>query len=171
MQPVPDAFPNPRAAAPGVALPDEIAAFVESGLSIILGVVGPDHRAQTGRALAARVLPGGRLRLICAEEGNATVLATARAGGPIAATLSAPLSHRTLQIKGLTCRLEPIEPEDEGATRFQTDAFAAVLGAIGYPPVFVRAFSDYRSSPLFVLGLPVQEMFEQTPGPGAGRAL
>ena len=169
MQQTPDVMPNRGAAV--VRLSDEVAAFVESGLSIILGVVGPDRRAHAGRALAARIGAEGRLRLICPEEGNDMVLATARAGGPIAVTLSAPMSHRTLQIKGSSCRLEPAEPQDTTAMRLQTEAFAAILGAVGHSTAFVQAFSDYRSSTLFVLSFPMQEMFEQTPGPGAGRSI
>lgn len=153
------------------ALSDEVVAFIESGLSIVVGVVGPEGRALTGRALAARVMPDATIRLIYAEEGNDAVTATATSGGPIAVTFSAPLSHRTLQIKGFSSRQEDLGPEDEASTRKQTDAFAAILGTVGHSPAFVQAFTDYRSSPLWVLSFPVQEAFEQTPGPGAGRSL
>jgi hypothetical protein len=153
------------------ALSDEIVAFIESGLSIVVGVVGPGGRALTGRALAARVTRDGTIRLIYAEEGNAAITATAQSGGPIAVTFSAPLSHRTVQIKGFSSRSEELQPEDEASARQQTDAFAAILGAVGHSPAFVQAFSDYRSSALWVLSFPAQEAFEQTPGPGAGRSL
>lgn len=153
------------------ALSDEIVAFIESGVSIVIGVVGPDGRARTGRALAARVGRDGTIRLIYTEEGNAAVTVAAQSGGPIAVTFSAPLSHRTLQIKGFSCRPEQLEPDDEAVSQRQTEAFAAILGVVGHSPTFVRAFSDYRCAPLSVLSFPAQEAFEQTPGPGAGRSL
>jgi hypothetical protein len=153
------------------ALSDEIVNFIESGLSIVVGVVGQGGRGQTGRALAVRVGQDATLRLIFAQEGNAAVSAAAQSGGPIAVTFSAPLSHRTLQIKGYSSRPEELQPEDEAIARKQTDAFAAVLGAIGFSTAFVRAFSEYRASALWVLSFPAQEAFEQTPGPGAGRSL
>jgi hypothetical protein len=152
-------------------LSDDIVSFIESGLSIVVGVVGSGGRALTGRALAARVIGDATIRLIYAEEGNAAITATAQAGGPIAVTLSAPLSHRTLQIKGFSCRPEELLPEDETSARQQTDAFSAILGSVGHSPAFVDAFSDYRSAALWVLSFPAQEAFEQTPGPGAGRSL
>lgn len=148
----------------------DIVSFLESGVSIVLGVVGPSGRALTGRALAARVT-GARIRLIYAEEGNSAITATAQSGGPIAATFSAPLSHRTVQIKGFSSRHEALQPEDEASTRQQTDVFAGVLAAVGHSQAFVQAYCDYRSSPLWVISFPAEEAFEQTPGPGAGRSL
>jgi hypothetical protein len=152
-------------------LTEEVVAFMESGLSIVMAVVGPGGRALTGRALAVRVTPEARIRLIYAEEGNEAVTASAKSGQPIAATFSAPLSHRTLQLKGFSSREEDFAPEDEAAARKQTDVFAAILGAVGHTPAFVQAFTGYRSSAARVLSFPAQEAYEQTPGPGAGRPL
>jgi hypothetical protein len=153
------------------ALSDEIAAFIESGVSIVVGVVGPRGRALSGRALAARVLQDATIRVIYPEEGNAALTASAQSGGPIAVTFSAPFSHRTLQIKGFSSRLEDLKPDDLSSVRHQGEAFAAILVAVGHSPAFVQAFSDYLSSALWVLSFPAEEAFEQTPGPGAGRAL
>jgi hypothetical protein len=160
------------AGTPGaVFLSDEIVAFIASGVSIVIGVVGPDGRAQTGRALAVRADGEGTIRLIYPDEGNAAVVATARSGGPIAVTFSAPLSHRTIQIKGFSCKAEQLEPEDRISAEHQSNAFAAILRAIGYPSAFVQAFCDYGSTALCVLSFPAQAAFEQTPGPGAGQSI
>jgi hypothetical protein len=153
------------------ALSDEIVAFIESGVSIVVGVVGPAGRALSGRALAARLMQDATIRVIYPEAGNFAVTASAQSGGPIAVTFSAPLSHRTLQIKGFSSRLEDLEPDDMASVRQQGEAFAAILVAVGHSPAFVQAFSDYLSSALRVLSFPADEAFEQTPGPGAGRSL
>jgi hypothetical protein len=154
-----------------VLLSDEIVSFIESGVSIIVGVVGAEGRAQTGRALAARVVAGVMIRLVYAVEGNSAVTAAAQVGGAIAVTFSAPLSHRTIQVKGSSCAAVALDPEDQASTEQQTAAFSAILSAIGYPPYFVSAFSDYRSSELRALCFCAEAAFEQTPGPGAGRAI
>lgn len=153
------------------ALSDEIVAFIESGVSIVVGVVGPVGRALSGRALAARVMQDATIRVIYPEEGNAALTASALSGGPIAVTFSAPLSHRTLQIKGFSSRLEDLGPDDLSSVRQQGEAFAAILVAVGHSPAFVQAFSDYLSSALWVISFPADEAFEQTPGPGAGQSL
>lgn len=152
-------------------LSDEIVEFIESGLSIIVGVVGTNGRAQTGRALAARVVGRSTIRIIYPSEGNSAVMATAQAGGPIAVTFSAPLSHRTIQIKGGLCKTEPLDPEDQINADRQAEAFAGVLRALGHTAAFVKAICDYRSSTLRVLSFPAEAAFEQTPGPGAGRSI
>jgi hypothetical protein len=163
--------PGVGAAGRRVTLSDEVVTFIESGLSIVVGVVGPGGRALTGRALAARVMPDATIRLIYVAEGNATITDTVQSGGPIAVTFTAPLSHRTVQIKGFSTKPEEVEPEDEASAWRQTDALVAVLGAMGHSTALVQAFSDYRSSAPLVLSFPVQDAFEQTPGPGAGRSL
>jgi hypothetical protein len=162
---------GPSAPEYGAGLSDQVVAFIESGVSIVMGVAWPRGQARAGRALAARVMKDGTIRLVYAEVGNAAITASVAAGGPIAVTFSAPLSHRTVQIKGFFSRQEELQLEDEDGVRQQTDAFAQMLAAVGEPPAFVQAFSDYRSSPLCVLSFPAQEAFEQTPGPGAGQAL
>ena len=155
----------------GAGISHQIAAFIESGVSIVMGVAGPAGQARTGRALAARVVGDGTIRIVYVEDGNTAITSSARSGGPIAVTFSAPLSHRTVQIKRYSSRTEELQWEDEDCVRQQTEAFAQILAAIGEPPRFVQAFCDYSTSPLSVLSFPAQEAFEQTPGPGAGRAL
>jgi hypothetical protein len=152
-------------------LSEEIADFIQSGVSIVVGVVGPDGRALGGRALAARVEQDARIRVIYPQEGNAALTAAAASGGPVAVTFSAPLSHRTVQIKGFSSLHEVLEPEDEASVQRQGAAFAAILVAVGHPPVFVNAFSSYLAATMLVFSFPAEEAFEQTPGPGAGRSL
>ncbi len=154
-----------------VVLSHEIVAFIESGVSIIVGVVGADGRARAGRALSVRVSAIGAIRLVYAVEGNAALMSTAQSGGPIAVTFSAPMSHRTIQLKAPTTKAEQLEPDDRVSLMRQTDAFAAVLGAIGYPPSFVTSFRDRRSLDVCALSFIPNAAFEQTPGPGAGREL
>lgn len=154
-----------------ILLPDEVLEFIQSGVSVIVGVVGADGRAQAGRALATRVVAGGVIRLMYPTDGNAAITTSAQSGGPIAATFSAPLSHRTIQLKAGLSRAEHLEPEDRIAVERQMDAFAAVLRTLGFPPYFVKTFCDNRSTHIGVLSFVPQTAYEQTPGPGAGREL
>jgi hypothetical protein len=152
-------------------LPDEVLEFIQSGISIIAGVVGPDGRAQGGRVLAVRVDADGGIRLMYTIEGNAPITASAQEGGPIAATFSAPLSHRTIQLKAGSSRAELFDPDDRISVDRQMDAFAGILRAIGFPPPFVKAFCDNRSGQIGVVSFLPEVAYDQTPGPGAGREL
>ena len=162
---------GPAAAAGSGLLSEEIALFLQSGLGIVIGVVGSDGRARTGRALAVRIVGPDVIRVIYPAEGNAAVISTALAGGAIAVTLSAPLTNRTIQVKSSACMAEPVTAEDSAATGLQSDAFGDVLAAIGYTPAFVSAFCAISTSELCALSLSVEAAFEQTPGPGAGRSI
>jgi hypothetical protein len=153
-------------------LPDEVLDFIQSGVSVIVGVVGADGRAQAGRALATRIVPGGTIRLMYPEEGNAAITHSAQSrGGPIAVTFSAPISHRTIQLKAASSRLERLEPEDRISVDAQVDAFAGVLRALGFPSPFIQSFCANRSRSISVISFVPDAAFEQTPGPGAGREL
>lgn len=160
--------PSPFQAAGPIVLPAEVVEFIHSGVSVIVGVVGPDGRARAGRALATRVLPSGVIRLMYPTEGNAAITAAAQQGGPIAATFSAPISHRTIQLKAASSRAAQLEPDDRVCVDQQMDAFADVLRMLGFPPYFLKAFCDNRSQSISVLSFVPQCAFEQTPGPGAG---
>lgn len=151
-----------------ISLPEEVTVFIQSGVSVIVGVVGPDGRARAGRALATRVLASGVIRLMYPTEGNDAIIAAAQKGGPIAATFSAPISHRTIQLKSGTSQTAQLEPEDRISVDHQMDAFAAVLGMLGFPPYFLKSFCDSRSESISVLSFVPQFAFEQTPGPRAG---
>lgn len=151
-------------------LPTDLVDFIQSGVSIIVAVVGADGRAQTGRALAARVVAPDSIRLLYPAEGNAALGASAQAKGRIAVTFSAPLSHRTIQIKGV-CGTAVVAAEDCDAAARQSAAFGGVLSGLGYTPAFVSAICAYRSSDMRALVFSIEAAFEQTPGPGAGRAL
>ena len=161
----------PMGIAKPMLLPDEVLDFIQSGVSVIVGVVGPDGRAQAGRALASRVVAGGKIRLMYPDEGHTAIMASAQSGGPIAVTYSAPISHRTIQIKSSSSRAEEMEPDDRISLEAQIDAFAAVLRAIGFPQHFVQAFCANRSVSAGVVSFVPEAAYEQTPGPGAGREL
>lgn len=163
--------PFPSALRKALVLPDDIAAFIESGVSIILAVVGPDGRAKAGRAVATRVVDGGAIRVMYPLDGNDAITASAQSGGPIAVTFSAPVTHRTIQLKAMASRAEQFDPQDRIGLGLQIDAFAAVLRAIGFPPPFVKSFCDNRSKSVGVVSFVPHAAFEQTPGPGAGREL
>jgi hypothetical protein len=152
-------------------LPDEVLEFIQSGVSIIVGVVGADGRARAGRALAARVVTGGAIRLLYTEDGNAAIKACAWSGGPIAVTFSAPMSHRTIQLKAMSSQAEHFEPDDQSSVESQMDAFAGVLRTVGYPASFVQSFCEGRSVNIGALSFSPHAAYEQTPGPGAGREL
>lgn len=169
MQKTLDPFPRHRGA--GGLLSPEVVAFIESGLSIVVGLVGPGGLAVPARGMALRILPGNLARLIYPGDRSAALIAAAEARRAIAVTLCAPMSYRSLQLKGATCHPLELDAEDRAAALHQAETFAATLKAMGYPSFFVQAFRSYTTAPMCGLEFQVTEAFEQTPGPGAGGSI
>jgi hypothetical protein len=86
----------------------------------------------------------------------------------LAVTCSHPLSHETVQIKGLTRGVRLAPPSDEAFVRERLKQFAEVLDTIGQPRHVTERIAHW---PAFAIEVSVEEVFDQTPGPRAGEVL
>lgn len=152
-----------------VALPAELVDFVESGVSILVGTRDADRRPEAMRAsgcIAAR--DGSRLSLLVNAQTARRTVANLEAGSPIAITFSRPLDHRTVQIKGPCRGVHAGGPAEEHAARRYIELYSDALYTIGLSRAFVRRM---RVVPCVALEVEIHELYEQTPGPAAGRRL
>jgi hypothetical protein len=79
----------------------ELAKFLESGVSVILGTRDTGLKPELVRGWGPRVREGGRRLDICLALGAAeATLGNLRANGKLAMTVAHPCSYRSLQIKG-----------------------------------------------------------------------
>jgi hypothetical protein len=168
-KPNPFASPAPHTP-PGRVVTPEIAAFCTSGVSIVIGTLGPDRRAVTGRALAC-VTDGLGIRLLFDTDGNDALMAAMAASAPIAATFSEPLTHRSLQLKAARGESVPPAPGDLEEMARQSRHFTAILETIGYSHAFAAAYCRLDPAQVRACAFVPTAAFEQTPGPAAGRAL
>lgn len=161
-----------QAAGPPPALSPELAAFCESGISIVVAAHGSEGWPVVGLALACRADPARqRLRLVLARTPNLALLDAVREGGTVAATFSQPGSHRSIQMKGGFARLEAVKAEDRSCAAQQAQAFRRIMVQGGYSDSFAAAYCAYRPEDLAALSFAPAAAFLQTPGPGAGAAL
>ncbi|RKT44920.1 hypothetical protein BDD21_2324 [Thiocapsa rosea] len=93
------------------------------------------------------------------------------AGAPIAVVFSRPKTHETLQLKAPAARLEPLGPTDRQRMRASGSAFAAELIALGYSAVFSHALVAPSNEDAVAVAFSPTLLFDQTPGPRAGRRL
>ena len=90
----------------------------------------------------------------------------------IALTVEAIGPHETYQFKGDFAGSRRPGPEDRAISRQRCERFVRDAQAIEKRFDFpVEALSRYHGEPALVVTLKVQEIFLQTPGPGAGRRL
>ncbi|MDS9469301.1 hypothetical protein RGQ15_17195 [Paracoccus sp. MBLB3053] len=155
----------------GSPLRVDLAQFVQSGISVILGSVDRNARPVAAIGLACRVLDGGVLRVIARAPAITPILASVAAGSGIAVTFSRPVTHRSIQFKSDRARIVPAEDADWLAVEHQTAIFRQELLEVGHD----EAFADYivmcSVNEVAVFELTPDHGFVQTPGPGAGAAL
>ena len=149
---------------------DELADFIESGVSISLASCSAALLPAVSRAKGCRVVRGspGRLRLLVAASECPELIDAVRSTHALAVTFSHPTRHRTLQFKGRDARVDLPEPLDLAAAAAYERSFGETLAGIGFPRAFTHAFLSAGASDLQVLEFTPTDAFQQTPGPGAG---
>ena len=150
-------------------IPDELAEFLASGVSIVVATRDAALQPDGVAACAARVHDGGaRLTVYCYVDAAAEMLLNLADHPAIALDFDLPTSHRACQVKGDCVGSRPAREDERGEVERQLGAFAADLEKLGVPRA---AFAGWKWWPCTALDVRVREIFEQTPGPGAGEPL
>lgn len=139
-------------------------AFIELGTSLLIATRDATQRCEISRAGAARVVDGRIQLLVPLPEGERS-LANLADNRDIALTAAHPTSYRSFQIKGRDAELATW-PDMQAAAERHVAGFAAEVVQLGLPPD--RASRFWSRSFVAVVFTP-DALFEQTPGPGAGR--
>jgi hypothetical protein len=153
----------------------ELAKFLESGVSVILGTRDTGLKPELVRGWGPRVREGGRRLDICLALGAAeATLGNLRANGKLAMTVAYPCSYRSLQIKGRCVAIAEPDQGDLVAVERHRDAFARQTEPVGVSQAFFVAFwqRELARSPVLVrISLEPEHIFDQTPGARAGKPL
>lgn len=151
------------------ALPAELAAFVQSGLSI--SICGRDERLvpSLAKGVGCRVRTDGRevtvLLFADAAEAVARDIATNRL---IAVVFSQPSTNRTVQLKGRDATPVPATAADVALVRRHLALFAADIGPLGWDQHYVDTLFWHDPAQLLAVRFTPEFAFAQTPGPNAG---
>jgi hypothetical protein len=144
----------------------ELAAFIESGISVLVG--SRDARLRPDCLRAAGAYAGAalsELTIFLPAATSARTLANLRDNGRIAVTVTRAVDHRSLQLKGPVLEIrESTEAERELIVRY-LEALALDWGFVGVPRKATLALNYW---PSYTVRLAVESLFEQTPGPEAG---
>jgi hypothetical protein len=148
---------------------DDLARFIESGLSLLVGTRDGRLVPEATRGLAPRVEPGGReVTIFLPDASGRVALANLAANGRIAVCISRPSDHRTFQLKGRVVGLAAaVEAERPHLDRYRC-AFAQELAQVGLPARLTLRMAWW---PCHAVRFEVAQVFVQTPGPGAGEPL
>lgn len=150
-------------------IPDELATFLESGLSIV--VATRDGRLQPDGAVgwAVRVHESrDGLTVYMHPQAAREMLRNLERFPEIAVDLDLPSSHRACQVKGRFLTARKARKGERSIVEGQMDAFAEDLVGIGVPRAMTGGWEVW---PCIAVEIEVTELYEQTPGPGTGGPL
>jgi hypothetical protein len=144
---------------------EEMAEFLESGITM-LGASADEHgRPEAFRVWGATLDNEGRLRALVNSDAGRT-LESVRAGRPIAFVFTDITTFASLQVKGrVHGGPEAPGPSDAAVMRRYSEAFTAALAKIGHP---ARLAERLRPLSVFAVRVTLDEQYDQTPGPSAG---
>jgi hypothetical protein len=143
--------------------------FAGGGVSVLVATVDADGFPTCCRGVAIAFKDDYEsvtiyLPAATAQETIANVATTRR----VALACSHPLTHQTMQLKGLTRGVKLAPAEDEPFVRESLEKFAGVLDDIGLPRRVTRSVAHW---PAFAIDISIEQVFDQTPGPKAGVAV
>ena len=148
---------------------EKLQGWADGGVSVIVGTVDADGFPTCCRAIAIASKDGFDTVTVyvpaaTAQETVANVATTRR----VAISCTRPLTHESIQIKGLTRGVRLAQPSDEPYVRERLSQFADVLDTIGLPR---RVGTSVAHWPAFAIDVSVEQVFDQTPGPKAGNVI
>ena len=151
------------------ALPADLAEFFESGVSILVATRDAELRPACVRGAGASVRAAeGVVTVYLPQATAARTLANVRDNGQIAVTFSRPLTHYSIQIKGVCALSRAGTEEDRALQQRYRAAYAEQLHAVGLPRAAAARLAWW---PSVAVDIAVSDLFVQTPGPTAGRRL
>ena len=148
---------------------DELAAFLESGVSIAIATRDGDLEPDGAAGLAARVHEDRtHITLYVHTRAGSALVRDLERHPQIAVLFDLPSSHRACQVKGEFTGSRRARVSEQNEVMRQGEAFRADLELIGIPRVLT---GHWTSWPCVALELRAAQVFEQTPGPGTGGLL
>ena len=153
-------------------LDDAHAAFITSGVSIVVAGRDAENLPAVVRAVGCSVAPDHRRVAVFVPRSQATqLLAGVRGNREIAAVFCQPSTHRTIQLKSRDAALVEVAPGDLTAIAGQIDLLAVDIAKLGYTRDFVHALLSHAPDDLVGIAFTPHAAFAQTPGPRAGERL
>lgn len=148
----------------------ELADFIESPVMILFATRDEAGRPMIGRGSGVRVdRQSGHLHFIASRSQWPRAVSEALPGRPIATTYVRPADYKAWQIKG---RIVAAGMADE-THRARGEAYVAeqLARMLALGVTRMQLSSTLSDRDLVCLTIEPQAIFEQTPGPGAGRRL
>lgn len=154
---------------PRPLISDAFKEYLESGLSITLGTRDDEMNPDGARGYAVRVEEDRRrLTVFVYAKAAPAILANLEAHPEIALALDRPTDNRACQLKGIFRASRRGRAAERAEVERQVDGFLRDLEQIGIPRTMTDGWLHW---PCVALTVDITEIYEQTPGPGAGEPM
>lgn len=164
----------PRAE-PAKPLPAEVEAFIQRGVSVMVGTRDAERVPELVRAWGPRVSRDRTSVSLCVATAVSTrTLGNLQDNGRVAVTFASPGNSTAIQMWGRCIRTGTAGPQDLAAVEAHRNAFVELNKGLGIPRAFIEALwqGELAGSPRMVtIRFIADQIFNQTPGPGAGSPL
>jgi hypothetical protein len=152
----------------GKLVTKDLVEFMESGASILVGTRDASLKPECLRGVGAHVGSDSVLHVFLNKAVAARTLANVADNGLAAVTFSRVVDHKTLQVKGRVQRTRDAVPAERAIQERYVAAFAEQVYFAGLSRSITKRIRIWPSA---VMELVITDIFEQTPGPNAGRRL
>lgn len=149
-------------------LPAEVVEFIESGVVGYVATRDGDLAPSSTLVMGAHVAADGTtVTLLIPMAVQEKLSANLREAPVIAATFTRPITNQSVQIKGTVTSAGPANEDHRVHQLRYLAALEEQLSLVGVPRSAVRRFVAW---PALAVDLNLTAVFEQTPGPAAGRS-
>ena len=150
-------------------IPDSIVALLQTGISVMVGTRDTSNMPECTRAWGIHTAADRRTVTILLSKAIAgKTIENLRENGKIAVTCTRPTDHITCQLKGQVRSMKRVTSVDRDTSKRWHREFMAELTAIGVPSTLGEA---WITEPTVAVEMTVTDVFNQTPGPGAGKRI
>jgi hypothetical protein len=147
----------------------DVAAFLQAGVAVVTATRDDQLRPEIARAWGPELSPDGcSLRICVAAGAGSKMISNVERNGALSATFTLPTTYRSVQLKG-TAR-DVAEPSADELARVarHIEAFVDQAEQVGVPRAIGTRFAE---PPFMAVTIEIRELYDQTPGAGAGRPL
>jgi hypothetical protein len=156
----------------GPLIDEEVAAFLQSGISMHAASVASGNIPRITRVAGCRVAPDRRsVTVYLVQSQGRELLDGVSESGAIAVAFTRPRSHRTVQLKGTDARAASVSADEAADVDRQVAVFDAELRTLGFPERFGWTLAGGSPLGLAAVVFTPTSAFVQTPGPSAGTTL
>ena len=147
-------------------------AFVTSGLAIVVSSANDRLVPSSCNAMACDLNRNeSSIRVFLPRNQLGELLRDVEKKGVLAVAFSDPLTHKTIQIKATDARLSELREGDLNVLLEARKRFDEKLLSLGVCENYTSALFDLNPDGIAVISFSPHALFEQSPGPDAGKAL